>query len=95
MDVSTFLLRFKEFRDTSPELVESAIQQATRWVDPNVWGTLADDGVAYKAAELLDGNPFGGSTRMDSTGGDSPYKKEFDRMVEIVSCGSFLCAGGP
>ena len=95
MDIGTFRDLFPEFCDVPPDVVNAALQRAQRFVDPIVWTTRNDDGVYLKAAHFLTTSPFGGGTRLgpDPTK-TSTYQQQFDELEAIVSCGSFLVAGG-
>lgn len=96
MDVPTFKKRFPEFEHVNAQLVVQALSEAQRWVDPVTWGTFTDDGLAYYMADVLTTSPMGGATRMAEPKGDaiSTYKKKFDELADIVSCGQFLTSGG-
>lgn len=50
---SAFLLRFPEFGEQSPSVVEGALAEAGRYTPETVWGTLHTDAVSYLAAHIL------------------------------------------
>lgn len=95
MDISTFLTEFGEFKDVDAEIVQGCLDRATRAVNARVWGDLADDGIAWKAAHYLTTTPLGGGTRLQADPSKtSTYQAEFERLEGIVGCGGFLVAGG-
>ena len=67
MTPEEFTRRFPEWdqiRLDAPEIIETAISDAEQFVDAAVWGSRYAAGLAYKAADLLAGGPFGENARL-------------------------------
>lgn len=75
--------RFPELVDAADALVESKIAQASRSIDPKVWGALVDDGVAYLAAHLLALSPFGTNAGL-RLGGGANQKTVYGDTLEAM-----------
>ena len=92
MDVPTFIVQFPEFNQTDAGIVGAALARASRWVDPTIWGTVADDGIAYLAAHFLSSSPFGSNTKLapkttGSTFGGTTYGQQFEELRMTVAGG--------
>lgn len=82
-----FLARFPEFEPAPVSMIDSAIGEATRNVDSEVWGDKTDDGVRWKAAHLLAISPFGQQARLMSKDGSTTYGKHFAKLARSVTPG--------
>jgi hypothetical protein len=68
-------------------MIESALAEATRGVDPQIWDTKADDGIRWYTAHLLAISPFGQQARLVSEAGESTYGKRWRELSLEVSSG--------
>lgn len=92
MNVARFLDLRPEFRNVDPRIVQAALDEASRWVSPSVWGNKLDDGMSLWAADVIVTSPMGGATRLDP-GTTSWYRQRIDDLLPTVACGRFLVAG--
>jgi hypothetical protein len=91
VDVGSFQAAFPVFRDTDPEFIKAMLARAYRWVDPNVWGVLQDDGAWLLTAHWLTVDPFGTSTAAEpgEKTTKSVYGDQFEVMKRAVTRGKF------
>ena len=83
---------YPSFKTTSDELIIAKLGLAAQRVDPLVWGSRYNAGVAALAAHLLWTEPFGTTTRLDG-GGESTtsrYLEEFRAMVRELGVPKFM-----
>jgi len=83
MTVTEFTTRFPEWEEIAearPELIEAALADAAQFVDAVVWGSRYAAGLAYKAADLLAGGPFGENARLKADPTKTTYSVRFDEM---------------
>lgn len=82
MTVDEFTTRFPEWlqvAEDAPEIIERALTDAAQFVDAAVWGDRYDAGLAYKAADLLAGQPFGENARLKGSD-KTTYGIRFEQM---------------
>lgn len=87
-----FVAEFPEFSRAPETMIEAKIAQATRRIDSDVWGAVADDGVRYLAAHLLSMHPASESARKAGGGAtsfndESTYFREYRRLMRMVAVG--------
>ena len=87
MDVTGFLLRFPAFEGTETTLIDAKLAEATRGVDPEVFGDKTEDAIGYKAAHLLSIDPFGQTARIEAEDGSTTYGKQFMKIARSVTSG--------
>lgn len=90
VSVAQFENAFPEFADgRAPTiLIQEMLDQATRFVSVDVWREQADDGIKYKAADLLANSPFGQEARLEPD--SSTYAKTFAELRNGVVVGVTL-----
>ena len=104
MDLAGFVAEFPEFADTNPVVVQAKLDEAARWMDRSSqgWGpfgttsmasTNADDGQKYLAAHIIAQMPFGASTRMEPTKGQTTYGDRYIELRDSLGTPTFLVAG--
>jgi hypothetical protein len=79
--IESFLKGFPEFKKTDPDLIGAKIDDATRQVDPDIWGDETDMGISYLAAHLISLAPFGTQSRRGNTSWETSYWKSYERLV--------------
>lgn len=82
-----FLARFPEFEPASKAMIESAIAEAGRNVDADIFDTKTDDAIRWKAAHLLAISPFGQQARLSSKDGSTTYGKRFTELARSMTPG--------
>ena len=87
VDTRSFLARFPEFEPASRSMVDEAIDEASRNVDPDVFGEKTDDGIRWQAAHLLAISPFGQQARLISKDGSTTYGKRFEALARSMTPG--------
>lgn len=81
------VVRFPEFANAPADLLAARLAQAARSIDTEVWGDLADDGVAQLAAHLLAMSPFGTTAGLRAGAGanqTSIYWADYEDMRQRV-----------
>ena len=92
MTAAEFIANYPSFASTSDELITAKLGLAAQRVDPVIWGSRYNAGLAALAAHLLWTDPFGTTTRLDG-GGDaktSRYLEEFRAMVRELGIPRFM-----
>lgn len=87
MTVPEFTRRFPEWEQVAtdaPEIIEAALADAAQFVSVSVWGARYDAGLAYKAADLLAGGPFGENARLKDAPGKTTYGMRFEEMRKAL-----------
>lgn len=82
-----FLSRFPEFEPASKAMIETALDEAERNVDAEVFAGKTDDAIRWKAAHLLAISPFGQQARMISKDGSTTYGKRFVELAKSMTPG--------
>ena len=67
--------------------ITSAVADATLRVDPLVWTTSTEDGIAWLAMSLLASSPYGRNARMAAQDDVSTYRIEYERLLATVVSG--------
>lgn len=83
-----FRVRFPEYENTPDALVQVNLDQAYRRTPANVWGCFLDDGAAWLAAHLLALSPMARDMRLVQADGTTLYKRNRDRLAQIVASGN-------
>jgi len=94
---SAFTLRFPEFREQSPSVVEGALAEAGRSVPVSTWGEVHTEAVSYLAAHLLATRTIQIGLQIEAksgaptaTGIDSTlYGQEFKRLLGSLPLSGF------
>lgn len=99
MDVPTFQKRFRQFRNTDPQVVSMVIAEAALWIDATVYRQLTDSAVAYLAAHKLAMDPQGQDTalkasELEGTLSTTTYGRQFMEIREAMTVG-IAVSGGP
>ena len=84
----TFLRRFPEFRDADPCLIEMALAEAKKELNPKLWGELYQTGLMFLAADKLAMSPMGEAVRLEGSSNQTTYRLEFERLCRLISMGA-------
>jgi hypothetical protein len=86
VNLATFLIRYPEFGDgrAATDLIEQALDQASRAVSGDVWGSQLGDGRGLYAAHKLAVSPWGQQARL-SDGFTSTYGKQFEKLQASIA----------
>ena len=88
--VGLFKEHFEEFRDTSPNLVQKKIEQATANVNADFFGDNTEWAIMLRTAHYLSLSPTGENARLKLTGGmglsgpSTMYEREFQTLCKQV-----------
>lgn len=82
---ASFVARFPQFAETSRAVVEACLQEATAFVDPTVWGALADSGIVHWAAHLIECSPYGRTARLNQWDNSTSYSAIFYELRSSVA----------
>lgn len=92
--IGDFRLRFPELDKAPQQIVTRCLATANNWVNPDIWGGVSDDGVAYLAAHYVAMSPGGEHARLDpkAVKGDDPlsttiYGVNFLAMRNAIAVG--------
>lgn len=95
MDIPTLQAAQPEFKDVDPGVIQSAIDRATRNLDPTVYGAQIDDAILLQACDYMTTSPMGGGTRLQGDPSKtSTYRLQLDELTADCSAGWCLVAGG-
>jgi len=86
MLLDTFKTQFPELRNAGDPLLQAFLDAADLEIDPEIWGTLADQGQAYLAAHKLTLSPWGQAARL-ATDGVTTYETHYVKMQRMVATG--------
>ena len=79
LTTAVFKARFKAFTNVSNDLVQAKLDEAERDIDETAWGDQAEDGHAYRAADLLVLSGYAGEVSKDGT---TSYGRRFAELQE-------------
>ncbi len=82
--IASFKVRFPEFANTDPALVQAVIDEAAAETPARTWRHKADQGVLQLAAHKLAISPSGQDARL-STDGRSTYLQERERLERQIA----------
>ncbi len=94
MTLAEFTTRFPEWEQVAtdaPDIITQALADAEQFVDATVWGSRYAAGLAYKAADLLAGGPFGENARLKDLPGKTTYGLRFEEMRLALPMRMLLC----
>jgi hypothetical protein len=95
VDIPTLQTAQPEFKDVDPGVIQSAIDRATRNLDPTVYGAQIDDAILLQACDYMTTSPMGGGTRLQNDPAKvSTYRRQLDELTAECGTGWFLVAGG-
>lgn len=89
--IEDFLHRFPEFKALTKDYIEVVLDEAREEIDREVWGKHYRAGVLFLAADKIALSPVGEPARLQTDDGVTTYRREFERLRQIVSAG-FLVA---
>lgn len=87
LDVDAFVLKFPEFAGVDPAMLQKYLDDALPFVPADPWGTNADNGQGYFAANALALSPFGNGTALVAKDGSTTYERHWQRLCRIVGAG--------
>lgn len=87
IDLTSFRVRFPEFKTTPDATVIVVLNQAAARIDASVYGDLTDEAHGYLAAHILAVSPFGKDSRLQSDKADSVYGKQLRSLISLVGAG--------
>ncbi len=89
IDVPSFKAAFPEFAQAPDSLVQAQLNYAIARVDPNVWGTLAEEGTFVHCARFLALSPYARKMGLVDAkdGGQTPYDKRLTQLLRSVTAG--------
>jgi len=85
--LSRFRLQNPEFAGVPDDYVQSHLDDALLTIDPEVWGTLADQGQRYRACMCMALSPQGQAAKLVDTKGVSTYSVQYEALCRTVSMG--------
>lgn len=85
LNLAQFRLRFPEFKNAIDALVTETLARATAQIEPEVWGSLTDEGHGLLTAHLLAMAPNGQMARLQTEKGQSTYGTAYRQMREQVT----------
>lgn len=83
---TTFRTSFPEFVRAPDSLIAAKLAEATRQIDPALWGDKFDDGVGYLAAHKLALSPFGNTAKL-TPNTTTTYEIHYRRLLGMVTAG--------
>lgn len=89
---TTFRARWPEFTATPDALVQPALDEAARSVDPRLFAAQTDDAVGWLAADLIARSPGGENARLVAKDGTTTYGDRF-RVIARGRAGGGWFAG--
>lgn len=89
--VQDFLHRFPEFKALSKDYIEVVLEEAREEIEDDIWGKHSRAGILFLAADKIALSPLGEPSRLQTDNGVTTYRRELDRLRQIVSAG-FLVA---
>lgn len=91
MNLATFRVQFPEFKAVADTFVQAHLDAAELEVDADVWGTKADQGIAYLAAHKMALSPMGQAAKLvnpdPKKGPLTTYHAHYLDLVRQVSSG--------
>jgi hypothetical protein len=98
VDVALFQRRFKQFKNTYPDVVSLVLAEAALQCDASVYRQMTDSAVAYLAAHLLAIDPQGQDTRLkaselEGTLSTTTYGRRFMDIREMMTVGVAVSGG--
>jgi hypothetical protein len=85
LTAAKFLVLHPEF-DTAPqEMVQNVIAEASRQLNPDVYGDKLDDAHRWLTAHLLTETPFGKTLRQADDDKPTVYFKEYNAIRKLVA----------
>jgi hypothetical protein len=94
IDLAGFRTRGPEFRATSNERVQAALDAAEARTDATFFGDHTDSAHFFLAAHLLVSMPQGKAARVRGEGFRSLYLEERERLERMCGHGAGLALGG-
>lgn len=82
-----FLAKYPDFEPASKTMIDEALADAVKNVDPEIFGEKTDQAVALLAAHYLALQPFGKQARLREKDGSTTYGTQFFKLARSMTPG--------
>ena len=87
ISIRQFKAQFPEFRTTPDAVISRGLSDALLQINVSLWGTKADLGQKYLAADLIALSPPGEKARLKKNENITTYEKVYNRLKMQVTVG--------